>query len=209
MAEQTLMTISYKRVKSSEEVTLTQENCQKYGYGYRTKNINGQSVIVFYDLEDSENDLEYQEIVDGVAKTVIVYNDYQEYSHIAPACTSYQFSYADVDKDGSGRNTLTGEMFRERLGNYCMLDVKWDLIPNTTEYHNWYKILTSLPPKVSITFLNPNGEMLTKEFYRTDVSTSLYLFVKEKQIWQGLSTTFVQWNVDEYDDTIEPQLQGD
>ena len=48
----------------------------------------------------------------GFAKTVI-----------APACTKYQVSYADVDKEGSGRNPLTGEMYRERIGSYIKLDL--------------------------------------------------------------------------------------
>lgn len=129
------------------------------------------------------------------------------YRHIAPPCSNYKVNYADVDKEGSGRNSLTGEMFRERIGNYRSIDLTWNLIPNTKEYNNWYKVLTHLPTSFHCKSLMPTGEIEDREFYRTDVSTTLYLFVKDSQIWQGLSTTFVQYNLDEYDDNFEPELE--
>lgn len=125
----------------------------------------------------------------GFAKTVI-----------APACTKYQVSYADVDKEGSGRNPLTGEMYRERIGSYIKLDLTWDLIPGTTEYQNWYKTLTSLPKSFEAEYLDPSSnELVTKRFYRTDIQTELYLFVDENcNIWRGLSTSFVQNDVSSF-----------
>lgn len=125
----------------------------------------------------------------GFAKTVI-----------APACTKYQVSYADVDKEGSGRNPLTGEMYRERIGSYIKLDLTWDLIPGTTEYQNWYKTLTSLPKSFEAEYLDPSSnELVKKRFYRTDIQTELYLFVDENcNIWRGLSTSFVQNDVSSF-----------
>lgn len=130
-----------------------------------------------------------------------------EFRHVSPPCSNFKVNFADVDKEGSGRNELTGEMFRERIGSYCMLDLTWDLIPNTTEYNNWYKILTHLPPKFNAIVEMPSGEKETKQFYRTDISTELYLFISNKKIWQGLATTFVQFNLDEFDDNAEPELE--
>lgn len=141
--------------------------------------------------------ISYKRIVNGNEVT---------YTHVAPPCSSFRISFADVDKDGSGRNELTGEMFRERVGSYCQIEIAWDLIPNTTEYNNWYRILTHLPPKFTAVVEMPSGEQETKEFYRTDISTELYLFVANKKIWQGLSTTFVQTILDEFDDNVEPTL---
>lgn len=125
----------------------------------------------------------------GFAKTVI-----------APACTKYQVSYADVDKEGSGRNPLTGEMYRERIGSYIKLDLTWDLIPGTAEYQNWYKTLTSLPKSFEAEYLDPSSnELVKKRFYRTDIQTELYLFVDENcNIWRGLSTSFVQNDVSSF-----------
>lgn len=137
----------------------------------------------------------------------------QEFTHNAPPCSNFKIKYADVDKEGSGRNELTGEMFRERIGYYVSIEMKWDLIPNSAEYIEWYEILTHLPPFFNCNFLMPNGKKITKKMYRTDIDTDLYLFVapdpetysKGQQIWQGLATTFVQADVTPYDDNVEPQ----
>lgn len=118
----------------------------------------------------------------------------------APSCTNYVVSYADVDKEGSGRNPLTGEMYRERIGSYIKLDLTWDLIPGTIEYQNWYKVLTQLPKSFRADYLDPSSsELVTKTFYRTDIQTELYLFIDEKcNIWKGLSTSFVQNDVSSF-----------
>ncbi len=118
----------------------------------------------------------------------------------APSCTNYVVNYADVDKEGSGRNPLTGEMHRERIGSYIKLDLTWDLIPGTSEYQNWYKTLTSLPKSFRADYLDPSSnELLTKTFYRTDIQTELYLFIDENcNIWKGLSTSFVQNDVSSF-----------
>lgn len=205
MAKENLLKISYKRVVSTEEVVLTLENCESYGYTATSIEIDGQTWIAFINKETNETIR--PNIENGVATTKVLYEKKKEYTHIAPPCSKYNISYADVDKEGSGRNSLTGEMFRERIGNYCMLEVAWDLIPNTKEYNNWYKILTSLPPYVNLHLLKPNGNIEIKKMYRGDISTNLYLFVENAQIWQGLSTTFTQWDVDPYDDTVELTVQ--
>lgn len=206
MAE--LLKIYYDRVISSEEVTLTTSNCSQYGYSTTTHVDSALGTInVYYLTNDSpDNYVPYDE--NGV--TTILYETRQRYTHIAPPCSNYNQSFADVDKEGSGRNELTGEMFRERIGSYSKVDITWDLIPNTTEYNNWYKVLTHLPPMVYADLLMPSGTIETKEFYRADISTNLYLFIdsENKQIWQGLSTSFIQWNIDEIDDTIEPTLES-
>lgn len=205
MTNQNLLVITYQRVISSEEVVLTSQNCKNYGYEETTIEING----VKYQAFKKENSDEVIEptIVDGKATTTILNEKFKEYRHVAPPCSKYNISYADVDKEGSGRNSLTGEMFRERIGNYCMLDVAWDLIPNSKQYNTWYTILTSLPPCVNLEMLMPDGSIATKKMYRGDVSTNLYLFIKNAQIWQGLSTTFTQWDVEPYDDNLEQTTQ--
>lgn len=205
MVQGNLLEVSYQRVASSEQVELTIENCRDYDYEYTTKTIDGQEYTVFYPrAESSENYLTDDEGNPTNKVTIYTYNDY---SHIAPACSNFKISYADVDKEGSGRNSLTGEMFRERVGNYCMIDLTWDLIPNTIEYNNWYKVLTHLPPKFKCKLLMPSGQIVEKQFYRSDISTTLYLFVADRQIWKGLSTSFIEWDVQKYNDTIEPDIE--
>lgn len=205
MAKENLLEISYERIIGSEEITLTIENCSQYGYKYTIINIEGQKYTMFY-TKYNDNFVKDE---NGLPTNKITRNITKKYRHIAPPCSKYNISFADVDKEGSGRNSLTGEMFRERIGSYSMLEVAWDLIPNTKEYNNWYKILTSLPTFVTLKMLKPNGEMQEKVMYRGDISTNLYLFISEKTIWQGLSTTFTDKDVQPYDETIEMTTQYD
>ena len=210
MAKENLLEIYYDRVATSEEIILTEENCEQYGYIATTTTLDGiDGVLVFYKEGTSEEEFIQPTSKDeeGNYITTIIYETYQRYSHIAPPCSSYKPSFADVDKEGSGRNSLTGEMFRERIGSYSMLTLTWDLIPNSKEYNNWYRILTHLPPYFYAKLLSPNGEIVEKKMYRGDVETDLYLFVEDGQMWKGLSTTFTQWDIDPYDDTLEPTLE--
>lgn len=207
MAEGNLLEIYYDRVISSQLVTLYESNCQDYGYVATKKTIDGVEYTVFYKQGTSEEEYIKPEIANGIAITQITHNITKRYTHIAPSCSKYKIDFADVDKEGSGRNSLTGQMYRERIGSYMKLELAWDLIPNSKEYNNWYKILTHLPPSFFCKLLLPNGEIQEKEFYRGDISTTLYLFIKDRQIWNGLSTTFTQMNLDEYNDTLEYTVQ--
>lgn len=201
MAQGNLLEISYERVIGKVELTIS--NCRDYDYEYATKVIDGKQYTIFYPRATSQDN--YIKDEDGLPTNKI--DEYKTYQHIAPPCSSFKISYADVDKEGSGRNSLTGEMFRERVGNYCMIDLTWDLIPNTIEYNNWYKALIHLPSKFKCKVLMPTGETVYKYFYRSDISTSLYMFVENRQIWQGLSTSFIEWNVQPYDDNYEPDME--
>ena len=205
MSNYNLLEIYYDRVISTREVILTPENCRNYGYYHTTLNINENEYDIYYKIGDNYTD--YIRGADGLPTNKITIETTQKYTHIAPPPSKYEFAFADVDKEGSGRNSLTGEMFRERIGCYTMLTISWDLIPNTIEYNNWYKVLTHLPPKVYLKLLTPNGNIEEKAYYRGDISTNLYLFVSNRTIWQGLSTTFTQWYVNEYDNSIEPTLE--
>ena len=48
---------------------------------------------------------------------------------------------------------------------------------------------------------NEFNETTIHKFYRGDISYDLYLFLKDRQIWKGISTTFIQ-----SDDSNEPVL---
>lgn len=212
--ETTILKIKYKRVATSQEITLTQENCTTYGYVATTVEVEGATYTVYYQEGNSPKDIEPFEIENNVATTKITYYTYNTYEHISPSNTKYTISYADTDKEGSGRNDQTGEMFRERIGYYMKLEVAWDLIPNTQEYNNWYKILTHLPPQIELVMLTPDGETKTIKAYRGDIQTDLYYYHYDEetqevqQIWQSLGTTFIQWDITPYDDTKEPTLGG-
>lgn len=211
MVQGNLLEISYKRITNIGTIELTPTNCEGYGYHSTTAKITVDGVekeyTVYYKWGNKPEEYVYpNEFKDGIAITYHEKYTEELFKHIAPACSGFKIGFADVDKEGSGRNSLTGEMFRERIGSYMKVDLTWDLIPNTIEYNNWYKVLTKLPPTFNCKMLMPSGNIETKEFYRGDISTTLHLFVSNRQIWTGLSTTLTQTKLDEYNDMEEPEL---
>lgn len=201
-----ILSINYDRVIRVEEIELTTSNAGYYDYEYTTATIDGVEYTVFYKYGDNPENYIKPEIIDGVAKTFIQIETKKSYSYTAPACSKFKINYADVDKEGSGRNPNTGVMVRERIGSYISVDLSWDLIPNSDNYNKWYKVLTHLPPSFNVELLMPSGEIETYQMYRGDVSTDLYLFYKDRQLWKGLTTTFIQFDITEYDDKFDPNV---
>ena len=188
-----LLKISYERIVGTQEIELNDSNYQEYGYA---KDDNG---YYKYDSEQEEN----------VYFTTHEIDILETYTHILPNPSKFDDTYADVDKEGSGRNESNGQMQRERIGHYCSIDVQWNIIPNSNERINLIRILRNLPPKFRLEYHDSDSVSnvtTTKEFYRADISESLYLFVEDSQLWKGISTTFIQFNVDEYNDQEEPLL---
>lgn len=188
-----LLKISYERIVGTQEIELNDSNYQEYGYA---KDDTG---YYKYDSEQEENVYFTTHEID-ILKT---------YTHILPNPSKFDDTYADVDKEGSGRNESNGEMQRERIGHYCSIDVQWNIIPNSNERINLIRILRNLPPKFRLEYHDSDSVSnvtTTKEFYRADISESLYLFVEDSQLWRGISTTFIQFNVEEYNDKEEPVL---
>ena len=188
-----LLKISYERIVGTQEIELNDSNYQEYGYA------KDDSGYYKYDSEQEENVYFTTHEID-ILKT---------YTHILPNPSKFDDTYADVDKEGSGRNESNGEMQRERMSHYCSIDVQWNIIPNSNERINLIRILRKLPPKFRLEYHDSDSVSnvtTIKEFYRADISESLYLFVEDSQLWQGISTTFIQFDVEEYNDQEEPVL---
>lgn len=188
-----LLKVSYERIIDTIEVTLTDSNYEEYGY---LKDSNG---YYKYDVELEENVYFITTDVDVT----------QTYQHILPNPSKFTPTYSDVDKEGSGRNGNDGLMQRERIGHYQGFDVQWNIIPNTNKRINLVRILRALPPSFMLEYHDSNNDKdttTTLEMYRSDISEDLYMFTQESQIWQGLSTSFVQFDVTPYDDGVEPSL---
>lgn len=188
-----LLKISYERIVGTQEIELNDSNYQEYGYA------KDDSGYYKYDSEQEEN----------VYFTTHEIDILETYTHILPNPSKFDDTYADVDKEGSGRNESNGEMQRERIGHYCSIDVQWNIIPNSNERINLIRILRNLPPKFRLEYHDSDSVSnvtTTKEFYRADISESLYLFVEDSQLWRGISTTFIQFNVEEYNDQEDPVL---
>lgn len=189
----TLLKISYDRIIDTQEIELNDNNYSQYGY------LKDDKGYYLYD-SDLEQNIYYTHHDVDVTQT---------YSHILPNPSKFTPTYSDVDKEGSGRNEATGLMVRERIGHYFNIEVQWNLIPNSKERINLVRILRNLPPKFKLEYHDSDNEINTttiKEFYRADISEDLYLFVQDKQIWRGLATSFIQFNVDVYDDSKEPNF---
>lgn len=198
--EITLLVIKYKRVVSSDEVVLTPQNCTTYGYEAKVE--GGQTY--YFEIGDVNQDILPFEMINGVATTTILVDNYEEFTHYAPPCTSYKVSQADIDKAGSGRNELTGVMYRERVGKFYKIDASWDIIPDSDQFKYWYNVLTHLPPKFTVQFTTPTKETISREFYRSsDISNDAYMVNEEYNMWRNLSVSFTQWDIDEYDETKE------
>lgn len=197
-----LFVVSYDRIVDTQDIVLTDSNYAQYGY---LKNETGEVIggtTYYYYLLNANNDKEYYD------KHTI--NITQHYEHTLPNPSSFSKTYSDVDKSGSGRNESDGQMYRERLGHYCSLNVTWNIIPNSAQRRNLVKILRNLPPSFYLTYkdsTNKANETITEEFYRADINEQLYLFLQDRQIWKGLATSFIQFVVEPYDDSIEPELE--
>lgn len=185
--------ISYDRIIGTETITLNDSNYKQYGY------LKDSKGYYLYDEETEENVYFTEHDVDIK----------QTYTHILPPPSKFTPTYADVDKQGSGRNENDGLMIRERVGHYQSLDVSWNIIPHSKEGINLVRILKNLPELFTIEYHdieNEFNETSVHEFYRGDISYDLYLFIKDRQIWKGISTTFIQYDVTPYDDSKEPEL---
>lgn len=185
--------ISYDRIIGTETITINDSNYSQYGY---LKDDNGYYI---YDVELDEKVYFTEHDIDIT----------QAYEHILPPPSKFSPIYSDVDKEGSGRNESDGLMVRERIGHYQSFDVSWDIVPNTKEGINLARILKNLPPKFTLHYHDIEDEQDTirqNEFYRGDINYNLYLFIENHQVWNGISTSFIQYNVTPYDDSKEPNL---
>jgi len=118
------------------------------------------------------------------------------YEHIIPAPVQggFQFMEERVAKEGSGRNS-TGEMFIEYIGSVSQINLKWDILPSTTEYQRLYRILNALPTFFTFIFPHPNGDsQFEMECYNNKINIEGWLFTKKGNYYRGLSTTFTQAN---------------
>lgn len=197
-----LLKVKYDRVIGTETVTLTDDNYQQYGFLKNPEGHEQGDVTLYYYKYDS--DLEenvYYATTDVDVK--------QHYEHILPNPTTFTHTYYDVDKDGSGRNESTGQMQRERIGHYTSIDVTWNIVENQTNRINLIRILRGLPPSFELEYHDSDNEISNtkiEEFYRADISEDLYMFIQGNQIWRGLATSFIQFDVTPYDDSQEPTL---
>lgn len=216
-----LLTIKYRRVIGEEKIIINENNYMEYEL---IPVIVTEDTINNFDLEssyllDPNSSIVYgntyyskQDPITGkgIIYEYILEEQTQEYQHILPNPSKMDITYSDVDREGSGRNENDGMMVRERIGHYQSIAVQWNIIPNEIKRRNLVKVLKSLPPSFTLIYYD-NDNKQTKEMlaYHSDIQDSAFLFVKDNQIWQGLSTSFIQFDITPYDDGKDPTLENE
>ncbi len=219
--------LTYERIVNTEIVTLDDDNYEELGFlrnevtidddnyatlGYEKGDNAGVTYYYYLDEEDNEivvteaiyyylinSDTEEEEII-----TQTEVNEYESYEHTLPPPSKFDLSIADVDAAGSGRSTSTGQMVRERIGQYVNIDIECNLIPNAQTRINLVRLLKQVPEFFYLKFRENSGSYGEYEFYRADITDGLYMFIENNEMWQGLSTSFVQSTLIEIDDSVEP-----
>lgn len=131
----------------------------------------------------------------------------QHYKHVIPSPTSFEYTLQDIDSDGSGRNTTSGEMQRQRIGQAKSYDIEWSIIKDSKEQINLYRILQHLPMFFDFTHPDGNGEIITETCYRGDLDIELYEYIDQnQQRWLNMTTSFILKNLVQINDSEEPIL---
>lgn len=183
------LTISYQRIIGYQKIVLNDNNYEQYGY---SKDDNGYYIFDYY---------QGKKVYVDEAEAPIVKN----YTYPLPSPSSFNMTYADVDRDGSGRNENDGMMQRERIGHYSSYDTTWDIVPDAIERQQLVKILRRVPPSFTLSFYDSDNIESKKDIlvYRGDITENAYMFTSNGKIFKGLKTTFIQFDITPYDDNSE------
>lgn len=199
-----LLEVYYERIVETKEITLNDDNYSQYGF-QREQDEEGNVSYFTYDTDGETK----------IYSTIAEVNITKKFSHQLPTPSSFSVTYADVDKEGSGRDESSGEVIRDRLGHYQSIDVTWDIVKGSTSGRNFMKVLKNLPPFFTLKYYEIENiynegvqEYSEIECYHGDIQYGMYLFLKDNQIWQGIKTTFIQSDVTPYNDQAEPILNG-
>lgn len=82
-----------------------------------------------------------------------------------PTPADYTFSVEDIDSEGF--RTQDGILHRKRIGKVIKLQCKWNIIPDTQEYYDFFNLMDNLPEFFTVKFPHPNGtNQYTTTMYR-------------------------------------------
>ena len=128
------------------------------------------------------------------------------YIHDLPNPVSCDIDEERVAKEGSGRGGNCGTMAIEYLGLQTAVSVYWDLLPNTKDYINLYRILESLPPFFTFIFPSPNGNNAEEiECYNSKWRVSTFKIKGNNTYFRGLTTSFISKDLKKLRN-VEPEL---
>lgn len=72
-----------------------------------------------------------------------------------PTPATFNFNVEDVDSEAFRTND--GKAHRKRIGKVIKLNCKWDIIPDTQTYYDFFNIMDNLPEFFPVQFPHPNG----------------------------------------------------
>lgn len=113
-----------------------------------------------------------------------------------PTPATFTFNVEDIDSEAF--RTQDGVTHRKRIGKVIKLNCKWDIIPETQEYYDFFKIIDNLPPFFEVQFPHPNGNNAYKTtMYRGNpLTASMRSYWDEKNgkvsKWKDTSVNFIE-----------------
>lgn len=113
-----------------------------------------------------------------------------------PSPATFTFNVEDIDSEAF--RTQDGVTHRKRIGKVIKLNCKWDIIPDTQEYYDFFNIVDNLPPFFEVQFPHPNGnnEYKTTMYRGNPLTASMRSYWDEKagkvSKWKDTSVNFVE-----------------
>ena len=113
-----------------------------------------------------------------------------------PTPATFTFNVEDIDSEAF--RTQDGVTHRKRIGKVIKLNCKWDIIPETQEYYDFFKIIDNLPPFFEVQFPHPNGN----NAYKTTMYRGNPLTASMRSYWDEKNGKVSKWK-DTYVNFIE------
>ena len=104
-----------------------------------------------------------------------------------PTPATFTFNVEDIDSEAF--RTQDGVTHRKRIGKVIKLNCKWDIIPETQEYYDFFNLLDNLPEFFQVQFPHPNGN----NEYRTVMYRGNPLTSTMRSYWDESTGKVSKW----------------
>lgn len=104
-----------------------------------------------------------------------------------PTPATFTFNTEDIDSEAF--RTQDGMTHRKRIGKVIKLNCKWDIIPETQEYYEFFDLLDNLPEFFPVQFPHPNGN----NTYTTIMYRGNPLTVTMRSYWDEKTGKVSKW----------------
>lgn len=104
-----------------------------------------------------------------------------------PTPATLTFNTEDIDSEAF--RTQDGVTHRKRIGKVIKLNCKWDIIPDTEQYYEFFDLLDNLPEFFPVQFPHPNGN----NTYTTIMYRGNPLTVTMRSYWDENTGKVSKW----------------